>query len=441
LGLFALRSNAITLLALGLATPVWGQSLAAAVQQALKTNPSVLSAARNRQAADAAIGVARGGYFPRLDVLLGEGRERSTNAATIGTEREGAALDRREELVLVNQMLWDGLGTKSEVERRRALADSSADRLRGTAEDVAMQAINAYLEVLRNRELLAYANDNLNAHARAYEQVSVRGESGAGWRADLEQMETRLALAKSNVALAQNTLQDAETAYRTVVGEAPVDLSDPGTDGNTVPETVVQAIQIAYDHHPFLKSAKADIEAVDAQRRGARSALYPRIDLELSASNHKNLDGLPFPDRERAAMLRLRWNLFRGGADNSRVAEIAQQVGEVSEIANRTRRQVESAVRLGYSAYQAARERLPLLEQYVIWSDKTRQAYAKQFATGQQTLVNLLNSENEYFSARSAYINARFSKMNARYRVLSAMGGLLETLGIAVPEETIGATQ
>ncbi|MBI4292210.1 MAG: TolC family outer membrane protein [Betaproteobacteria bacterium] len=441
MGLFVLRSAAFALLALGLGMPVFGRSLSDAVRQAIETNPSVLSAAHNRQAADAAIGVARGGYFPRLDVVVGDGRERSTNAATIGLARAGAPLDRHEELVVLSQTLWDGLGTKSEVERRRALAESSAHRLQGTAEDVAMQAINAYLEVVRNRELLAYANDNLNAHERSYDQVRLHGGGDTGWRADLEQMETRLALAKSNAAQAQNTLLDAETAYRAAVGEAPVDLSDPGGNGKALPDTVEQAIQIAYDQHPFLKSARADIEAAHAQRRAARSAFYPRIDLELSASNHRNLDGIPFPDRERSAMLRLRWNLFRGGADNARLAETEQQVGEISEIANRTRRQVESSVRLGYSAYQAARERLPLLEQYVLWSDKTRQAYAKQFVLGQQSLLNLLNSENEYFSARSAYLNARFNGISAHYRVLFAMGGLLAAMGIAVAEGTNAGTK
>src|SRR5690349_16168506 len=130
MGSFALRRDAFALLALGLAAPAWGLSLSDAVHQALETNPSVLSAARNRQAADASIGVARGSYFPRLDVLLGEGRERSTNAATIGLGRDGQPLNRHEELVLLSQTLWDGLGTRSEVDRRSALAESSAYRLR-----------------------------------------------------------------------------------------------------------------------------------------------------------------------------------------------------------------------------------------------------------------------------------------------------------------------
>lgn len=431
----------VAMLAFGLAAPVCAQSLFDAVQQALRSNPSVLSAARNRGAADAAIGIARGGYFPRLDLLIGEGRERSSNLATRVRGKDWVSLDRHEELVVVNQTLWDGLGTKSEVERREAIAESAGHRGYGTAEEVAMQAIDAYLEVVRHRQLLAYAADNLQAHDKAYDQVRRQGEGGQGWRADLEQMETRLALAKSTVAAAQSALRDAETAFRRVVGVAPTVLTDSGDEGTALPATVEEAVQIAFDSHPLLKSAQADIEAAEAQRRAVRSLFHPRIELELSASNHKNLDGLATPERDRAAMVRLRWNLFRGGAENSRLAEAVQQVGETKEIAARTRRQVESAVRLAYSAYETARARLPLLEQYVTWSDKTRAAYGQQFASGQQSLVNLLNSENEYFTARSAYVNTRFSQRNASYRVLFAMGRLLAATGVPPPAGVIGSPE
>jgi adhesin transport system outer membrane protein len=354
---------------LGLGAPACAQSLGEAVRQALATNPAVLGAVHNRQAADAAVGAARGAYFPRVDVLVGEGRERSNNVATIGLGQDWASLSRHEELLVINQMLWDGLGTRSEVERRTALAESSAHRLRSTAEDTAMQAIDAYLEVLRTRELLAFAKDNLNAHERAYEQVRQRGETAADWRADPEQMETRLALTGSNVVSAQGAAGDAETAFARVVGEHPRDLRDPGTDITVAVDSVDHAVRIALERHSALKSGDADIEAARALWRGARAAYHPRVELELSVGNHHNIDGLPFPNRDRLLMLRLKWNLFRGGADYGRVAETSQLVGEASEAVSRTRRQVESAVRLACSAYEAAHERLPLLEQYVAWSD------------------------------------------------------------------------
>jgi adhesin transport system outer membrane protein len=98
-------------------------------------------------------------------------------------------------------------------------------------------------------------------------------------------------------------------------------------------------------------------------------------------------------------------------------------------------------VRLAYNAFATARDRLPSLERYVKSSDTTRVAYASQFDIGQRTLLDLLDSENEFFTARSIYINGKFIEMAARYRILNAMGRLLSTLDVAPPEQAMVKTQ
>ena len=140
-------------------------------------------------------------------------------------------------------------------------------------------------------------------------------------------------------------------------------------------------------------------------------------------------------------MLWLKWNAFRGGFDYYRLQETGVQINEATEIARNTNRQVEAAVRLAYNAFATARDRLPSLERYVRSSDTTRGAYASQFDIGQRTLLDLLDSENEYFSARSTYTNGKFIEMVARYRILNAMGLLLSTLDVAPPEQAMVKTQ
>jgi adhesin transport system outer membrane protein len=140
-------------------------------------------------------------------------------------------------------------------------------------------------------------------------------------------------------------------------------------------------------------------------------------------------------------MLWLKWNAFRGGFDYYRSKETAAQINEASEIARNTNRQVEAAVRLAYNAFATARDRLPSLERYVKSSDTTRGAYASQFDIGQRTLLDLLDSENEYFTARSTYTNGKFIELGARYRILNAMGQLLTTLDVAPPEQAVVVTK
>ena len=416
------------------------ETLKEIVTFAVETHPQVLSAMHKKDAADSATDAAFGGYLPRIDMVIGGGRERSQNTTTLGlnpppnnpTNPHPVKLSRYQETVILNQMLWDGLGTRSEVARRQAISDASAYRLYGASEEIALQTIEAYLDVLKNTDFVRYAKENLAAHQKTFDQVKLRADRGVGRRADLEQIEARLALAISNLSSAESTLRDAEIAYLKVVGKGPVSLTKPAAP--QIPASADEAVKAGHQNHPILKSAFADIESAQAQRGIAKSFYSPRLEFEASFSNNRDLDGVSGPNRDRMVMMFLKWNLYRGGFDNHRNKETAKQINEAQEIARNTHRQVESAVRLAYNAYATARDRLPPLERYVRASDATRAAYAQQFNIGQRTLLDLLDAENEFFTSRTTQLNGQFIELGARYRVLNAMGALLNALEVRPSE-------
>lgn len=421
--------------ALTASTWVGAETLREVVQMAVSTNPLVGRAAKNKDAADAAVDVAKSGYFLRLDWQAGTGYERSQNSTTLATGRQWNRLIRQQDSMVANQMLWDGLGTRAEVARRRSISDAAAYRVHAAAEDVALQAVEAYLDVLKNKELLTFARDNLQAHQKTFDQVKLRSDKGVGRRADVDQIDARTALASTNVQSAESTLRDAEISFQRVVGRNPIALTDAQDIAKPLPATADEAVKNGLSNHPTLKSAYADIEQAAAQRELARSFWSPRVEVEASYSNHQNLDGVPGPNRDRMMMLLVKWNLFRGGFDYNRMRETAYQIDEATEISRNTTRQVENSVRLAYNAYNTARERLPALDRYVKSSDATRASYAQQFSIGQRTLLDLLDSENEYFTARSSYANTKYIEILQRYRALNAMGLLLSTFEITPPEQ------
>jgi adhesin transport system outer membrane protein len=67
---------------------------------------------------------------------------------------------------------------------------------------------------------------------------------------------------------------------------------------------------------------------------------------------------------------------------------------------------------------------------------QARDAYRKQFDIGQRTLLDVLDSENEVFVSHSAYLNGKYTVAYAQYRILASMGKLLETLNVALPQES-----
>jgi len=62
--------------------------------------------------------------------------------------------------------------------------------------------------------------------------------------------------------------------------------------------------------------------------------------------------------------------------------------------------------------------------------DKTRRAYNDQFDLGQRTLLDLLDSQNEYFDTQRAYISAQADLMISQASTLSNMGLLLAAMDV-----------
>ncbi|MGD9000683.1 MAG: TolC family outer membrane protein [Granulosicoccaceae bacterium] len=431
LGLIAVALSSI------ISTPALAVTLQEAVKQTLATNPDILVETNERLARDEERKQARAGYFPSVDVSAGIGHEWSNNPTTRATldGEKTEQYTRGEGAITMRQMLFDGFATSSEVDRQKARVNSQAFRIHGTAQNTAQRAVEVYLELLRRERLLALARENLAAHEKTYDQIKLRSESGVGRKADLDQIEGRLALARTNVIAEESNLFDAQTNYLRVVGELPKDSLEKPTVGAKMPGSLDLAVEQAVANHPTLQSAEADVEATRAQHRAAKHRFYPRFDLELSRTWDNELDGVDGTNEEEQIMVRMRWNIFNGGRDYARRKQTAHLINEASEVRNGTRRQVVESIRLSWNAYEATRTQLTYRKQHLESSRKTRDAYTKQFNIGQRTLLDLLDSENELFEAGRAYVNADTDNLFSQYRILTGTGTLIESLGLSLPEE------
>lgn len=424
-------------LSLFISAQLQAEPLKEVVENVIKTNPDVLASTKHRSSVEEEVKGARGGYLPKVDLTLGYGKERTDSSFTRSAGLDNPSLTRREAELRLGQMLFDGFGVSSEVNRQKARLNSSAYLAYGTSEEISLNAVEAYIEVLRQQDLVALAKKNLENHQSTYDQIKLRSESGVGRKADLEQAQGRLSLAKSNFLAVESDLNDAETKYLYVVGTAPKNLVKPQIQASLLPKTEAEAIEIAVNNHPILKSALADVESAQAQHQAAKSLLYPRLDLELSAARNNNVSGIEGDSNSTQAMLRLRYNLFKGRSDSARVDQTSLLTQEATQISNRSRRQVEQSTKMSWNAYTTASERLAPLNEFATASEATREAYRKQFNLGQRTLLDLLDSENEYYTANTSYVTGQYTQLFASYRLLQNEGRLLESLGVPLPEEAI----
>ena len=184
------------------------QSLEEAVQQTLLTNPNIQTSEFNLQAASALRRQAFAGFLPSVDVVLARGLEESDNTTTRATELVNQRFDRFERSLVLNQMLYDGLGTSNYVKQQDAIMVATAARLATTRENTSLQVAQAYLEVLKADQLVVLSKQNLTQHDETLIKIEERFEGGVGTKVDVVQTKGRQAQSKSSMLLSQKDAQN-----------------------------------------------------------------------------------------------------------------------------------------------------------------------------------------------------------------------------------------
>lgn len=431
-----LSRNFLTVVTVGIfmagAGAVQAETLQDAVTFMLKSNPDVRSQYYNRMAREKEVRQAKAGYLPTIDVYVSAGLDRQHEPFFDTTWPASST-------VSVRQNVFRFFGTQSEVERQEARVRSQAYLLQGSAENNALLSSKVFLNVLRNQELYDLAQENLTNHRRILDQVKLRSESGVDRRADFDQVMGRVALAQSNVVAAQANLTDSSTDYQAVIGHLPGNLVKPGPVGSALPKTLEEAEQLAVQNNRTLKSAKADVEARNAQHATAKSQFYPSLDVALDYKWQKDVD-IPGRKEDFLAMATISFNILNGGWNKARLGQTTYEIYEAEEIAENTKRQTVQSIRLSWEANKTSAERVAHLEEYVKSAGQTADAFTAQWNIGRRTMFDLLDQQAEHINARASLVNAKYDNMYSEYRILNGMSQLIPFLGLHLSEQDLVVT-
>ena len=413
-------------------------TLSEAIQSTVDNHPELHASVNDRLSADEDVKVAKGGYLPTVDLIAGYGREQTDSPSTraLGNHNK-ETLNYSDAELRLRQMLFDGFNTPNEVARTQATVNSRAYYIQGTAESLALRTVEVYLEVLKRREMVALARNNLQAHERVNDQIKLRSERGVGSTADLDQSEARLALAANNLYTEEVNLADAEANFFSSTGRLPDELEQPASVKGEVPENIELARQTVMDNNPYLKSAQADVYAAEKQYEVAKAPFYPRFDLELATSADDNVQGDEGHYNTWRAAVVMNYNLFNGMRDKARLQGAAHKINQSMDIRNNALRVLNENLALAWNAMENARMQTPKARDYADYTARSREAYQQQFSLGQRTLLDLLDSENELFTANRRYTEVRYTEEFSMYRVIAATGALLQQQNIVVPTEAV----
>jgi adhesin transport system outer membrane protein len=430
-GLFGALSVCVGLAA-ALAGPqeASAQTLQEELRLLVQTHPRIEEQRAILRRAQDSVASARGGYLPTVTGTGSFGWEMTSDTTTRLANNDNDILRFNTLGIEVRQSLYDGALTDNSVAAALLARDSVAFALEGTVQQVMLQGIRAYLDVLRLNELIRVSRARERTIREQLNLETERVERGAGIEVDVLQAKSRLQLAIEARVNLEGQLRRAMAEYVASFQRQPditqMRLTPPPLE--IVPPSVDEAIGMARINNPVLAGrqflARSARYTIEAQRAG----YHPSIDLVGRANHENGVGGVRDQKRDGAVLIELSWQMFSGFRTDSAVESAQETMIERLAATDRTQREVERQVRQAWTKLENTRERKELLLNAVSIAQEVFTARRKLRAAGKETTLNVLDAENEVFQAEQNLIRADYDARVAVYELGSAMGILTPDL-------------
>ena len=422
-------------LALGMAPAALAapETMSDAVSLAYETNPTLQAARASLRSTDEEYAQAKAGLRPTVGITSIVTHDENDAPRITG----GGVSNTSNTLLTVNQPLYTGGRVASAVDA--ATADIMAGRqgLRRTEIGVLQSVISAYVDVRRDQEQLAIAQDNVTVLKRQLDETNARFEVGEVTRTDVAQAEARLAAAQAQLASVQSGLAIARSAYAEVVGQNPGDLAPEPPIAQLLPGSVEGAFDAAERNNPQLLQASYAEEGSAARLAEAKAQTRPTVTLRGSLGYLGGVAAFglggpsrgssnPFADLNRDITVSASTSipLFSGGQVSSQIRQAAEN-NNVDRIGIETaRRQVLQAVSQAWNQLLGARANLSADEQQVKANTIAYEGVRQEQQVGLRTTLDVLNAQQELENSELALVGARHDEYVAAAGVLAAMGSL-----------------
>jgi outer membrane protein len=417
-----------------LAGPMGGTASAETLKEALnaayKFNPRLDAARALQRATDEEVPRALSGYRPSIVGSADTTWERTTTKSNIGG-KETDETNPRGYAIGLTQPIFRGFRTKNAVSLAEATVRAGWEALRTTESSVLLEALTAYLDVVRDQAIVQLRENNVTVLTRDLSQTRVRLKVGDVTKTDVAQAEARRAQAVAALDLARANLKTSRAVFERAIGHPPSHLVEP-RPSTLVPKTLGEANEIASRESPLVVAALYREQAARFSIDLIRGELLPSVQLE--ANYARRLDPSPgIEDSESTTVTgRLTVPFYTGGEVEARVRQAKQtHVQRLQEI-EQARTEVQAQVVTAWAQLQAA--------QAAVESDLTSVSANKvalggvreEERVGTRTLLDVLNAEQELLNSEVTLVTDRRNVVVASYTVVAALGRLnAQELGVS----------
>ncbi len=397
------------------------ESLREALASAYKKNPRIDAERARLRATDEEVSRANSGYRPTVTGSADIGYERRDSKPQSPADGENHP---KGYAVNASQPIFNGFRTLNGVREAEATVRAGRETLRNVEQEVLLQAVTAYMDVVRDQEIVKLRENNVSVLSRELKATQDRFSVGEVTRTDVAQAEARRAGSVSQLDLARANLKTSRATYERVVGHPPSHLQAQRPHAKLLPKSVEEAIRISYLESPTVVTALYREQAARHNVDKIWGELLPEVRVDANYSHRYDPSRTTDETEVTTVTGRLTVPLYQAGEVHARVRQSKHtHVSRLQEI-EQSRTEVRERVVQAWSQLTAARA---ALESDQIQVNATRTALAgvrEEEKVGQRTLLDVLNAEQEALNAEVTLTTTQRNLVVASFNVVASIGRL-----------------
>ncbi|WP_159438855.1 TolC family protein [Halomonas cupida] len=399
---------------------IQAMTLSEAVSRGLAINPAVMSAEAEARSVATEVDIARDSYWPSVSMSAGPENE---VFGEIGYD------------VTATQVLYDWGRIAAQVDTASAEHRESLAALKVTSDEVALDIIELYLDVIAAQRRVAVVEEYLQRLDELAAMTQERDVSGYSDRSESERASLDLARAREQLSIERGSLSEAQRQLSVLLQRELLTTQEPVPHSDLL-ETLEspQVLDDAIAEAPALNRSQAGVVAAEAQLDESRAALKPQLNLEGSLLR-REIGGQVEDDQVIA--LRVRMEPIQG-LSNWRRAEAATQRVEASKYTHRaTLMDLERTVSGLLEQRDVLMMRQDVLQQQVRSAEGVAATYREQFDAGLRDVADLLSIERERFEAARQSVDLKVELYRLQYQAASQLG-MLDAVMPGIPAHMAG---
>jgi outer membrane protein len=402
-------------------------TLSEALAVTYETNPELDEARAGQMSTDEGVAQAAANYRPTVNLTGSYGYETLATGSghgnvpgiTYGSHPVSAG-------VSLTQNIYRGGRTAAEISRAKALVRSGVAQLTLTEEGVLLDAVTAYMNLVRDDATMHYRQDDVAALQKQLDAAEEEFKVGELTRTDVAQARARLSDAQADLVNAQGELEVSRSNFEHVIGR-PAEKLEQSPPLPKLPATQDQAIAIAMRENPAIVAALENEKAADYAVKDAIGALLPSVSLnaqyELSSDSLESQQGTGV-QHITSITGQLTIPIYQGGAEDSTIRQAKDQRSQAAIGIADTQRQTVAGTQTAWQAYTVAIGSIASDEIAVKANQEAFEGVQAEQQVGSRTVLDVLNAQQELLNAQVALVSAQRDAQVAAYQVLGALGWL-----------------